>query len=58
VTDSGDDGVPAAESRDVGAGERAGQEVLRAGQAEPRRPPQKPERHGQHAQVLGGTGYG
>jgi hypothetical protein len=52
VTDPGDDSIPAAESRDVGAGERAGQEVLGAGQAGPRRPPQKPGRRGRGWRAL------
>jgi hypothetical protein len=44
VTDSGDDGVPAAEGRGLSAGERGGPEVLPGGRAGPGRPPEKPAR--------------
>jgi hypothetical protein len=44
VTDSGDAGVPAVEGRDHSADERAEPEAPRPGQAEPRRPPEKPPR--------------
>jgi hypothetical protein len=44
VTDSGDDGIPAAESRDLSAGERAGPQAPLPGQDGPRHRPQKPRR--------------
>jgi hypothetical protein len=44
VTDSGDNGVPAAEDRDRGAGERAGPQALPRGQGGPRRLRAKPPR--------------
>ena len=45
MTDS-DNSIPAADGREVSAGERAGPQVVRPGQAESRRPPQKPRRRG------------
>jgi hypothetical protein len=44
VTDSGDNGVPAAEDRDRSAGERAGSQALPRGQGGPRRLRAKPSR--------------
>jgi hypothetical protein len=41
VSDSGDTGVPAAEHRDLNAGERGEREALPGGQAGPGRPPEK-----------------
>jgi hypothetical protein len=51
VTDS-DNSIPAADGREVSAGERAGPQVLRPGQAESRRPPQKPRRRGRGWRAL------
>jgi hypothetical protein len=51
VTDS-DNSIPAADGREVSAGERAGPQVLRPGQAESRRPPQKPRRRGRDWRAL------
>jgi hypothetical protein len=48
-SDSGDDGVPAAEGRDLSAGERAGPQAVPGG---PRRPPQKPPRRGRGWRAL------
>ena len=44
MTDSGDNGVPAAEDRDRSAGERAGPQALPRGPGGPRRPRAKPPR--------------
>jgi len=44
VTDSGDNGVPAADDRDHSAGERAGPQALPRGPGGPRRPRAKPPR--------------
>ena len=51
MTDS-DNSIPAADGREVSAGERAGPQVLRPGQAESRRPPQKPRRRGRGWRAL------
>jgi hypothetical protein len=51
VTDS-DNSIPAADDLEVSAGERAGPQVLRPGQAESRRPPQKPRRRGRGWRAL------
>jgi hypothetical protein len=52
VTDSGDDSIPAAEGRDLGAGEGAGPEALLHGQGGSRRPPEKPRRRGRGWRAL------